>query len=581
MKIFILQLLLCSVSMTLVSVLYCTVSKLLSRIQSARWRYYGWMFIGIGFLTPFKPCFGKPLIELDAKRISEQVIYSYSGISQKGNTAFTAAKNEDIPDIWMLIFAVWITGMVLFLGYSLIRQMLFRRSVKRLSYMADSETVQLAEKLCREMGIRKRVGVYCMPVISTPMLTGIFTPCILLPVHNFSREELRLVLKHELAHFRHKDLYMKLFLVVCHAVHWFNPLVPFMFHFAEQECEQTCDERVMEGENSESAGIYCRSILKTAENRFMPNLSSPSVSTNFYSGKRSLQKRMKSILSTKKKYPMRIVCFLVCAATLATGTLAAYAETEQAAQFIRDSLTVTFDENKIKETQPAVEIDISEEYEEHNTVTTTALTEISSSESAVTEPVYVYDEPDLPAASTLPSEEVPVKTTSVTTVVTAVSDTESITEVTTTAENEQGSIPDTTPTCATTTACSETISTTTTGSTITHSPNTTVTTTTTVYTTTTTTVATHTETTTTATTTSDSSENTTSLVTTTDTKTTDTTTDTSVSVSTTTTDTTTHTTTTTEQTTTTAAIDTTTFIDTTNTFKSTYTTTVTVVTGDS
>lgn len=584
MKIFILQLLLCSVSMTFVSVLYCIVSKLLSRIQSARWRYYGWMFIGIGFLTPFKPCFGKPLIELDAEHISEQIIYSYSGISQKGNTAFTAATNEDIPDIWVIFFAVWLTGIIIFLGYSLIRQMLFRRSVKRLSCKADSETVHLAEQLCREMGIRRKISVYYMPVITTPMLTGIFSPCILLPANNFSSAELRLVLKHELSHFRHKDLYMKLFLVVCHAVHWFNPLVPFLFRMAEQECEHACDERVMEGENSESAGIYCRSILKTAENRFMPSLSSPSVSTNFYSGKRSLKNRMKSILSTKKKYPMRIVCFLVSAATLATGTLAAYAETEQAARFIRDSLTVTFDENEIKETKLPEETDITEEIAEYGTVTTAALTEISqpeTSEATFTEPLY--EESAFAVTSELPPEEVPVETTYVTAAVTTVSGTESMTDVTETTESEQGGSEAVTSVPVESTQVSE-IETTTTEvtSTTAFNPTETVTTTTIVYTTTTTTFATYTATTTTTAATSDSGTNTTSTTTATnDIESAETTTDTSDTSFTTTTDITTHTTTTTTgETTTTAAIDTTAYIDTTYLFTTTYTTTVTVITDD-
>lgn len=436
MKIFILQLILCSLSMTLVSVLYCIISKILSNIQYARWRYYGWIVIGIGFLTPFKPCFGKPLIELDAEHISEQMVTSYTELSNMSSNSFKAARNADIPDMWQVIFSVWIIGVMLFLSYSLIRQLLFRRSVKRLSYAADIRTLQLTEQLCREMKIRRNVAVRSMAAVSTPMLTGIFRPCILLPEHDFSQEELRLVLKHELIHLKHGDLFMKLFLVFCHSVHWFNPFVLLLFRFAEQECEQACDENVMSDECTVSAGIYCRSILKTAENRLVPRFSSPSISTNFYSGKRSLQKRMKRILDNRKKYPMRVVCFLVCAATLATGTFAAYAETEQAVQFINDSLITIIDtpDNIDREVPAESEKDNTQEYAE---ATTTTVTEASvqadhSSETAAI-PAYSEDnyyEPEFPAVTTLPYEEMQTVITSVTTVTNAESVTTDETTVT-------------------------------------------------------------------------------------------------------------------------------------------------------
>ncbi len=69
--------------------------------------------------------------------------------------------------------------------------------------------------------------VLCSPEIELPALAGLRKPVILLPevARTWSAERLGLVLQHELAHHRRRDLFWYLAADVACALYWFNPLV--------------------------------------------------------------------------------------------------------------------------------------------------------------------------------------------------------------------------------------------------------------------------------------------------------------------------------------------------------------------
>ena len=57
------------------------------------------------------------------------------------------------------------------------------------------------------------------------MMTGFVKPRILLPDADFTTDELRLILKHELVHYKRRDLWYKGLVLAANAIHWFNPAV--------------------------------------------------------------------------------------------------------------------------------------------------------------------------------------------------------------------------------------------------------------------------------------------------------------------------------------------------------------------
>lgn len=62
----------------------------------------------------------------------------------------------------------------------------------------------------------------------TPMLMGLLKAQIVLPRSDYSAEELRLILRHELFHFKRKDIFYQLITLIFVSLHWFNPAVHIM-----------------------------------------------------------------------------------------------------------------------------------------------------------------------------------------------------------------------------------------------------------------------------------------------------------------------------------------------------------------
>lgn len=328
MERFVLSLLTSSLTMTAVAFVYMLLSKILREHWSAKWRYYTWVLIFFGFFMPYKLSFGNAAVNFNTQRQTVEV-----------GSGYYALPDESF-DFFQMMFIVWALGAVLFVAKALMEQQMFVRSVKRLSRPADTKTIKLIDSLTDELLIWQRIKAVRLNEISTPMIIGFFAPTVILPKNDFSEEELRLILKHELMHFKSKDLFIKAFMLTAQAVNWFNPFLKLFLIKAEQECEMYCDERVMAGESEYHKKLYCRSILKTAASE-ADIRSRPVFSTGFNISREGLKRRLKTILSVKKKYKLGIVWGAVAVMIVLTGTVFAFSDNDDIESYT--AVTGTYD----------------------------------------------------------------------------------------------------------------------------------------------------------------------------------------------------------------------------------------------
>lgn len=285
-----------SLNMSLVALLLMVILSALKNRQSPRIRYYSWLIVLIGFLIPVRFTFGKALFHFPggfssapvaAGTITHPVEATSSGIS--------------FHMVLCILFVVYLLGAVGFLTVSFIRFLRWKRTVLRLSRsyaVSDAFLKPIAE----EMGVSE-ARLVLTDAVSSPMMIGLLTPTILLPVRKYDYDELRLIVKHELTHFQHKDLWIKFLLIVCRAIHWFNPLMILFGRAIEKECEYYCDMAVMEVEPKSMRKVYCQSILNTLADQVQRKNSSfrPVLATSFYSPKTGLKHRFSMVLSGKKR----------------------------------------------------------------------------------------------------------------------------------------------------------------------------------------------------------------------------------------------------------------------------------------
>lgn len=89
----------------------------------------------------------------------------------------------------------------------------------------------------------------------------------------YSDEEIKVILKHELTHYKRHDLWYKLLLICANGIHWFNPIIYFMVRQANRDLEYSCDDAVVGNEDMEYRKAYSKTILKSMKKGNQTNLS--------------------------------------------------------------------------------------------------------------------------------------------------------------------------------------------------------------------------------------------------------------------------------------------------------------------
>ena len=117
---------------------------------------------------------------------------------------------------------------------------------------------------CTTLNIRQHVTLLLHPDKTIPVVWGIFRPRLMLPVaaQDWSDEQLRSVLLHELAHIKRRDVLGQLLAQFACALHWFNPLVCLAASRMHVERERACDDLVLA--SGVRASAYAEHLLNVA-----------------------------------------------------------------------------------------------------------------------------------------------------------------------------------------------------------------------------------------------------------------------------------------------------------------------------
>ena len=129
----------------------------------------------------------------------------------------------------------------------------------------DSPLALALRKAAREMGISEKVLLLWNDQLQSPLMLGFFRPVLVLPRRDYGREELDFILRHELTHWRRRDLLWKVLALAANALHWFNPLVWLMARRAAEDLESACDRSVIKGQSREFVEEYAQALLETAK----------------------------------------------------------------------------------------------------------------------------------------------------------------------------------------------------------------------------------------------------------------------------------------------------------------------------
>jgi len=318
MRSFMITLLACSVTMSALALLYMATAPLLSKRYTERSRYYAWLIIVIGLIIPFRPQFSNAIVSIDLP----------------GETAASAiqAGNETHIAIayriawWQLATTVWLAGVFAYLAYHAIKHYHFVKMTRRWSCnIADKQALSLFASLKEEMGVAMHIDLFVCQCVDSPMMIGFIKPQIFLPTAELTHDELRFILKHELVHYKRKDLLYKYLVLAAMAMHWFNPVVYFMSKAIDALSEMSCDAEVVRSADADTRQRYSETIIGVI--KFQSKLRT-ALSTNFYGGKKDMKNRISSIMDASRKKTGVVIAGFLLFLTIGIGT--AFAESSKA-----------------------------------------------------------------------------------------------------------------------------------------------------------------------------------------------------------------------------------------------------------
>lgn len=216
---------------------------------------------------------------------------------------------------------VWLLGVFSFMSWHIIHLVRFKRKLIRTSLELENAAILSAVKNAMDnMEITSNIHAFSNNIVKTPMLVGLFKTRLILPEVEMNERELSFILKHELIHFKRRDLWVKSLALVANAIHWFNPVAYRLTKQIDTFCELSCDERVVMDMNTEERQFYGETILNVlcrVVNQFS------GVHATLANQKKGIEKRLTHMMTVRKKSKHIILISLITALLLCSAGCAA------------------------------------------------------------------------------------------------------------------------------------------------------------------------------------------------------------------------------------------------------------------
>jgi len=313
--------------MSAIALLYIAATPFVSGRYSEKWRYYTWLIILVGLIIPFRPQMGGAIVTIESR--ANGVAYATPAEAEAAIhfSASEAATHSTALFVswWQIAFVVWLGGMAAFLACHIVKHYRFMKTVRRWSSeITDTQILSLYEKVKRELKITKHIPLYLCH-FGSPMVVGLIKPRIFLPSEEMARDDLLFILKHELVHYKRRDVLYKYVIMLATSMHWFNPVVHLMAKAINMLCETSCDAEVVQSEDINTRHSYSETLIGVVKNQ---SRMKTALATSFHGGKKGVKNRISSIMDIRlKKAGVAIACAVVFL-TIGTGFVFATAHSE-------------------------------------------------------------------------------------------------------------------------------------------------------------------------------------------------------------------------------------------------------------
>lgn len=198
-----------------------------------------------------------------------------------------------------LLYFIWIIGFVIVYSGKFISHFLFRYRVMSASIpVRDPEILELFQQELKRLEYYRPVKLVQSAAVNVPLSMGTMkrTRVTVLPIREFTKQELQFIFRHEIHHIQRGDVSNKMFFAFCQALCWFNPLIWIATRKASDDLELSCDEIVLENMDDEKRRQYADLLLNTAG-------SSRGFTTCLSAAAETMRYRLKNVVTVRKRWP--------------------------------------------------------------------------------------------------------------------------------------------------------------------------------------------------------------------------------------------------------------------------------------
>ncbi len=287
---------LCNILICVIICIFFIAKRVFKNYLTNRMQFNLWFLLLGLFSVPFIPFrligFSQFFSWLDtARNTASSNIKNITGtasINMSGTIKqiddFALSVSRKTPFIVVLIMCgIWMIGIIAML-LLIIKSICRLNALKKSALPLQNSTVRILYQNClSELQIKRNIPVYSTAFLKSPIIAGLFRPCIYLPIHLisdfydnaeehkgipegcFNTTDMRYILLHELQHYRHKDVIANCLMNLIGVLYWFNPLVWYALKEMQGDMEVACDTSVLKLLDESDYENYGNTLINFAE----------------------------------------------------------------------------------------------------------------------------------------------------------------------------------------------------------------------------------------------------------------------------------------------------------------------------
>ncbi len=183
-------------------------------------------------------------------------------MSTTGSTVNLFYNTPMMQRVFAILGFVWITLFVVLIVRKLYHRHRWMRVFDGNIPEEDAEVEAMFAEICAQLGIAGQVSLYRNDMVKMAYMLYWHGYAVVLPLKRYTREEIAVLLYHELCHYVNRDLYVKTVSCIVSLLHVINPLMPSMLKQLNLACEEYCDRcACQEGVELFSEKEYFQTIL--------------------------------------------------------------------------------------------------------------------------------------------------------------------------------------------------------------------------------------------------------------------------------------------------------------------------------